>query len=87
MGKVGELLVTYDYVKASDPLDRSNGSCWVKVNGSISYGCVINLPSDIKSLIETYINDFKNFHNELEEIERLKKELLQQEALDLWEEA
>lgn len=43
------------------------------------------MPSDIEKTIKEYCDQIENLHDNVEQLEKLKTQLSEQEAVDLWE--
>lgn len=87
LGEAGRILVDYKYAKAIGQYDRS-GSEWKLIsNNKIIYAYGISLPKVLEDLIKQYSKELEQLHDVVEKIDILKQKLLEQEALDLWDEA
>lgn len=88
LGKAGKILIDYDYAKAGAKYERS--SQWQQdddneiVYGS-NYG--FQIPRDLEKKIGDYCSQIEKLHDVIEKTDKLKKELSEQEAIDLWEQA
>lgn len=85
-GKSGKLLVDYGYTKAGSKYERS--SQWqTDDNNEIVFGSnySIQLPADIERAIADYCKQIEEIHDIIDNLEKLKKKLSEQEAVDLWE--
>lgn len=88
IGKAGEILIHYGYERAGT--SYSINSKWQRNdNGDIVYGANFGLlmPSNVDNLINSYSNDIERLHDIMYKLMNLTKELEQQEAMALWNEA
>ena len=86
LGKSGKILIDFGYAKAGSKYERT--SRWQQdddneiVFGS-NYG--FQLSAEIEKSIREYCNQIEKQHDIIEQLEKLKKQLSEQEAVDLWE--
>lgn len=88
LGKAGKILIDYGYAKAGSKYERT--SQWQQdddneiVYGS-NYG--FQIPRDLEKRISDYCSQIEKLHDVIEKMDKLKRELSEQEAIDLWEQA
>lgn len=88
LGKAGKILIDFGYAKAGSKYERT--SQWQQdddneiVYGS-NYG--FQIPGDLEKKISDYCSQIEKLHDVIEKKDKLKKELSEQEAINLWEQA
>ncbi len=88
IGKAGEILIHYGYERVG--ASYSINSKWQRNdNGEIVYGANFGLliPNKVDDLINCYSSDMERLHDIIYKQMKLTKELEQQEAIMLWNEA
>lgn len=86
LGKAGKILIDFDYAKAGSKYETT--AQWqCEENNEIVLGSNYGfyMPSDIEKTIKEYCDQIENLHDNVEQLEKLKTQLLEQEAVDLWE--
>lgn len=86
LGKAGKILIDYGYEKAGSKYDRM--SQWQQDDDNeIVYGTNygFQIPNDLEKKVSDYCSQIEKLHDVIEKKDKLKKELLEQEAVDLWE--
>lgn len=86
LGKAGKILIDFEYAKAGSKYETS--AQWQREdNNEIVFGSNYGfyMPPDIEKIIKEYCNQIDGLHDNVEQVEKLKNQLLEQEAVDLWE--
>lgn len=86
LGKAGKILIDFGYAKAGSKYERT--SQWqIDDDNEVVFGSNygFQIPVDIEKAIADYCKQIEEIHNIIDKLEKLKKELSEQEAFDLWE--
>lgn len=85
-GKAGKILIDYEYKKAG-PVHSHSSEWQITANSEIAYSYGFPIPDDIEKAMKAYSDNVGRLHEIIDKLAKLTKELNEQEALDLWDQA